>query len=486
MRKAIVIGAGFGGIAAAVRLKKKGYEVEIVDRCNNLGGRAQFFNKEGFKYDAGPTIITAPFLFKELFALHNKNLEDYVSLKPLDIWYRFIYNDGTHFDYEKSLKNTISNIKNICKEDANNYKILLDKSKKIYDVAFKELANKPFHNLSFMIKQIPTLLKFKSYESVYKFTSKHLKNEKLRRAFSIQPLLVGGNPFDTTCIYSLIHFLEREHGVYFAMGGTGKLVNAFTNLIEEIGVKVSLDTTIEKFSFNKNKISAAYDQKGVKREADIYVSNTDPIYLYKYLIKNKNNMIFNLKQNRIRHSMGLFVLFFGTKKKYNKVKHHTILFGEENFELLNKIFHKYELPTDISIYLHRPTATDNTFAPQGCDSFYALVPVPNLIAKNISWDTQAQSFRKLIIEVLERRLMPGLKNEIKHCFHMSPVDFKERYLSDAGAGFSLAPFFTQSAWFRFHNKSEIIKNLYLVGAGTHPGAGLPGVLSSAKTLESLL
>ena len=206
MRKAIVIGAGFGGIAAAVRLKKKGYEVEIVDRCNNLGGRAQFFNKEGFKYDAGPTIITAPFLFKELFALHNKNLEDYVSLKPLDIWYRFIYNDGTHFDYEKSLKNTISNIKNICKEDANNYKILLDKSKKIYDVAFKELANKPFHNLSFMIKQIPTLLKFKSYESVYKFTSKHLKNEKLRRAFSIQPLLVGGNPFDTTCIYSLFKY----------------------------------------------------------------------------------------------------------------------------------------------------------------------------------------------------------------------------------------------------------------------------------------
>ncbi len=485
MKKAIVIGAGFGGIAAALRLKKKVSEVEIIDRCNKLGGRAQFFDIKGFKYDAGPTIITAPFLFKELFALHNKKLEDYVTLKPLEIWYRFIYNDGTFFDYEKSISKTISNIEKINQDDAKSYQNLLMQSKKIYDLAFSELANKPFHNFSTMLRQIPSLLKFRSYESVYKFTSRHLKSEKLRRAFSIQPLLVGGNPFDTTCIYSLIHYLERAHGVYFCMGGTGNLVKAFAKLMEEVGIKITLNTTINKFNLVKNKICSVHDDKGKKREADIFVSNIDPLYLYKNLIKLESR-IFKYKKKYARHSMGLFVLFFGTRKCFNQIQHHTILFGEQYYELLVKIFKQYELPSDISIYLHRPTATDKSFAPKGCDSFYALVPVPNLISKKISWNTEAKKFKNLIIKTLEKKLMPELSKEIIQCFYMTPSDFKEKYLSDKGAGFSLAPFFTQSAWFRFHNKSEIIKNLYLAGAGTPPGAGLPGVVSSAKVLEKLL
>ena len=485
MKKAIVIGAGFGGIASALRLKKKGYEVEIIDRCNNLGGRAQFFDIKGFKYDAGPTIITAPFLLKELFTLHNKRLEDYVTLKPLEVWYRFIYNDGTFLDYEKSISKTIRNIERINKDDAKSYKNLLMQSKKIYDLAFSELAHKPFHDFSTMLRQIPSLLKFRSYESVYTFTSRYLKSEKLRRAFSIQPLLVGGNPFDTTCIYSLIHYLERAHGVYFCMGGTGNLVKAFSKLMEEAGIRITLDTTINKFNLIQNKICSVHDDKGIKREADIFVSNIDPLYLYKNLIKLENK-IFKYKKNFARHSMGLFVLFFGTKKPFSQIQHHTILFGEQYYELLVKIFKKHELPSDISIYLHRPTATDKSFAPKGCDSFYALVPVPNLISKKISWNTEAINFKNLIIKTLEKKLMPELSKEIVQCFYMTPVDFKEKYLSDKGAGFSLAPFFTQSAWFRFHNKSEIIKNLYLVGSGTHPGAGLPGVISSAKVLETLL
>ena len=486
MKKAIVIGAGFGGIASAIRLIKKGYKVELVDRCNNLGGRAQFFNIKGFKYDAGPTIITAPFLFEELFSIHNKKLEDYITLKPLDVWYRFIYNDGTYFDYEKSIEKTILNMKEISKDDANNYHNLLESSKKIYDLAFTKLAHQPFHNLSTMIKQIPFLLKFRSYENVYKFTSRYLKNEKLRRAFSIQPLLVGGNPFETTCIYSLIHYLERAHGVYFAMGGTGNLVKALSKLMKEIGVKITLNTTINKFILNNKKIYSVIDQKGNERKADIFISNLDPLHLYKNIISSNNSLSLKYKKKYAKHSMGLFVLFFGTKKKFKDIKHHSIIFGKEYFELLEKIFKRNELPKDISIYLHRPTATDSSFAPKGCDSFYALVPVPNLESKSILWEKEANNFKNHIVKVLEKKLMPGLKKEIVQEFYMTPLDFKNNYLSDEGAGFSLAPFFTQSAWFRFHNKSEVLDNLFLVGAGTHPGAGVPGVLSSAKVLESLL
>ena len=315
VKKAIVIGGGFGGIASALRLKRKGYDVEIIDRCNNLGGRAQVYENQGFKYDAGPTIITAPFLFKELFAIHNKKLEDYVTLKPLKVWYRFVYNDGTFFDYEKSIIKTIRNIEVIDKNDAKNYRKLLMQSKKIYDIAFTELSHIPFHNLFTMLKQIPTLLRYRSYESVYKFTSRYLKNEKLRRAFSIQPLLVGGNPFETTSIYSLIHYLERAHGVYFAMGGTGALVKAFAKLLDEVNIKVILNTTINKFNLRKNNIYSIVDHRGKERKADIFISNTDPLYLYKHLIKSEDKML-KYKKKHAKHSMGLFVLFFGTKKNF--------------------------------------------------------------------------------------------------------------------------------------------------------------------------
>ena len=246
MKKAIVIGAGFGGLASAIRLRKKGYNVEIVDRCNNLGGRAQFLNLNGFKHDMGPTLITAPFLFKELFELFNKNINNYVKLVPLKTWYRFIFEDGSYLDYDKSLKQTITNIRKINENDAINYPKMIDASKLIYDLAFTQLADQPFHQLSYMFKQIPSLIKFKSYNSVFQFVSKYMQDDKLRRAFSIPPLLVGGNPFTTTCIYSLITYLERKHGVFFAMGGTGKIVTALSKLINEIGIKVSLNTTIKR------------------------------------------------------------------------------------------------------------------------------------------------------------------------------------------------------------------------------------------------
>ena len=485
MKKAIVIGAGFGGIAAALRLRKKGYEVELVDRCNNLGGRAQVFYKNGFKHDAGPTLITAPFLLEELFLLFNKDISKYVELKSIDPWYRFIYDDGTIFDYSRSLEKTIDNIKKIDEIDAANYKSLLNASKNIYDIAFTKLADKPFHSFYFMLKQLPALVKFRADLSVYQFVSRYLKHDKLRRAFSIQPLLVGGNPFTTTSIYSLIHYLERKHGVYFAMGGTGNLVNALGRLMDETGIKISLNKTIEKIKIEDDKIIEIIDHNGIKNRADIYVSNIDPMYLYKNLIKTDKSFSINIKTKLARHSMGLFVLFFGTKKKYTNIKHHTILFGREYEKLLNKIFSINILPKDISIYLHRPTATDESFAPNQCDSYYALVPVPNL-GSNINWIKDGNYFKNLVIDVLEKKLLKDLKKFIVDDFFMTPLDFKEKYLSYLGTGFSVAPYFTQSAWFRFHNKSEVIKNLILVGAGTHPGAGIPGVISSAKVIERFL
>jgi phytoene desaturase len=485
MKKAIIIGAGFGGIASAIRLKKKGYEVEIIDRCNNLGGRAQTFNVNGFKHDAGPTLITAPFLFEELFKLFNKDVKEYINFVPLNPWYRFIFNDNSIFDYERSLENTIENIRRISPEDALSYPKMLEASKNIYDIAFTQLSDQPFHSFLFMCKQIPSLLKFKSYNSVYEFVSQYVKNEKLRKAFSIPPLLVGGNPFTTTCIYSLIHYLERAHGVYFAMGGTGKIVKELGHLLDHIGVKIRLNTTIEKINIKESRIYEIIDNFGNTHKSDIYISNTDPLYLYNNLLKRKINTSIYLKKNFTQISMGLFVLFFGTKKKYNNIKHHTILFGKEYKGLLEKIFHGNKLPDDISIYLHRPTATDSSFAPKGCDSFYALVPVPNLKSK-IDWNKHGLLFKEHVISVLSNKILFDLKKYIVNDFYMSPEDFKSDYLSYQGSGFSISPLFTQSAWFRFHNKSELIHNLYLVGAGTHPGAGIPGVLSSAKVLERIV
>ena len=485
MKKAIVIGGGFGGIASAIRLKKRGFDVELVDRCNSLGGRAQVFTKNGFKHDAGPTLITAPFLFKELFKMHNKQISDYVTLKPIDPWYRFIFNDGTNFDYVSSLEKTIANMSLISKKDAANYNKMLEASKNIYDLAFTGLADKPFHSFPFMFKQLPALIKFRANRSVFSFISSYFQNDKIRRAFSIQPLLVGGNPFTTTCIYSLIHFLERQHGVYFAMGGTGALVKALNKLMLEIGIKVNLNTTIEKINVNNRRIEKIIDQNGKERKADYYISNIDPLYLYNNLIKPKNSFLLRYKKKYARYSMGLFVLFFGTKIKYTKVKHHTILFGKQYKELLENIFIYKKISDDISIYLHRPTATDNSFAPKGCDSFYALVPVPNLNSK-INWEREGNKFKNNIINILDKTILNNLKENIVDDFFMTPKSFENDYLAFKGTGFSVAPFFTQSAWFRFHNKSEEIKNLFLVGAGTHPGAGIPGVLSSAKVLDNLL
>ena len=484
--KLIVVGSGFGGIAAALRMRAKGYEVTLLEKQADLGGRARVFTKDGFTYDAGPTVITAPYLFNELFSLFKKNIEDYVKIVPLDLWYRFVFNDGSVFNYsgnENEMESQISKISN----DLNGYKKLITFTEKIFNKGFVELSDKPFNNFLFMIKQIPALLKLKSYQSVYQLVSSYISNEKLRRIFSMHPLLVGGNPFSTTAIYALILFLEKKWGIHYAMGGTGKIVEALEKLMKEEDITILKNAEVVEFLTKNKKITGIQLKNGSIINCDYLICNSDPPNVYKNLIKSNNqyNFLFNQKIKRMNYSMGLFVYYFGSKKKYNNIAHHTICFGNSYQDHLKKIFEDKILTDDISYYLHRPTATDPSMAPENHDAFYVLVPVPNNLS-GINWKEKGDSFKELVIAKMEKTTLPNLRENIVSDFYLTPDYFEQELSTLHGSGFSIQPKFTQSAYFRFHNQSEIFSNMFFVGAGTHPGAGMPGVLSSAKVLDKLL
>jgi len=484
---AIVVGAGFGGIAAALRLRAKGYRVTLIDRTGMLGGRAQVFERDGFRHDAGPTVVTAPFLFDELFELFGKRREDYVNFVPLKPWYRFYFDeDGSIFDYGGTIEETKAEMARFDPADAEGYDRLLEHSRKLFDAGFTELADKPFHDPLMMGRQIPRLVTLGSYRTVWDFVCKHFRSPKIRQALSIQPLLVGGSPFDTTSIYGLIHYLERKWGVFFAMGGTGALVRALGRLMQEEGIEIRLNTTASSIIVENRRARGVLLDSGEKIAADIVVSNADAMHLYRNMLPREAlSLSARLKERHARLSMGLYVLYFGTTRQYPDVAHHTIWLGRRYKELLDDIFKRKILANDFSLYVHRPTATDASFAPAGCDSFYVLCPVPNLLG-NVAWEYEGRLLRDRIVAALDRTILPGLKQTIVSDFFMTPEDFARNYLSVAGAGFSIAPHFTQSAWFRFHNKAEGIDGLYLTGAGTHPGAGMPGVLCSAKVIDRLI
>lgn len=485
-QRAIVVGAGFGGLAAALRLRARGYDVEVVDRQAAPGGRAQVYERASFIHDAGPTVITAPFLFEELFGLFGESLEDHVKLVPVDPWYRFEFEDGNRFDYGGTVEDTLAEIARFDERDVDGYKRLLESSRRIFDKGFTELADRPFLRIRDMLRVVPDLVKLGSYRTVSGLVSKHLRNPQLREAFSIQPLLVGGNPFDTTSIYALIHYLERKWGVWFAMGGTGALVRGLTDLAERHGVRFRLGTTVEKLIVENGQARGVVIDDGTRLASDVVVSDGDPPWLYRNAIEASDRSRWtNRKIDRLKYSMGLFVLYFGTRRKYDDVAHHTIVMGPRFKGLLNDIFNRQVLADDFSLYLHRPTATDPSMAPDGCDSFYVLSPVPNM-QSGIDWSEEGPRYRDRIVAELSRRVLPGLEDSICEDFFVTPEHFQQSYLSRHGTGFSIAPLFQQSAWFRFHNASEDVDGLYLVGAGTHPGAGVPGVLSSAKALDRVV
>ena len=485
--KSIVIGSGFGGIAAALRLRARGHQVTLIEKHPDLGGRARVFKKNGFTFDGGPTVITAPYLINELFDLFKKDPKDYIKLTPLKIWYQFIFEDKTKFDYsgnESEMKNQIQKI-NIA--DVKGYERLVNFTKKIFDKGFTELADVPFDKPFVMMKQLPALLKLKSYKSVYSLVSSYIRNEKLRRMLSMHPLLVGGNPFSTTSIYGLILYLEKKWGIHYSMGGTGNIIKGYEKLMNEVGIKILKESEVTKIISKNNKISGIQINNKIDIEADNVICNADPPAVYEKLLSqnNNNSILFNWKKNRMEYSMGLFVYYFGTKKIYEDVEHHTIKFGNKYKEHLDDIFNKKKLNEDISYYLHRPTATDKSMAPKGNDCFYVLVPVPNNQSK-INWDIEGKKMKKLVIEKMEKDLMPNLSDNIVEDFYLTPDYFEKDLNTKYGSGFSIQPKFTQSAYFRFHNKSEVYDGLYFVGAGTHPGAGVPGVLSSAKVLDKII
>ena len=483
----IVIGSGFGGIAAALRLRAKGHDVTLIEKHQDLGGRARVFKRNGFTFDGGPTVITAPYLINELFELFKKNPKDYIELSPLKIWYQFIFEDRSKFNYSGNENEMKAQIGELSQEDVQGYEKLVNFTKKIFDKGFTELADVPFDKPFVMVQQLPALLKLKSYKSVYSLVSSYIKNEKLRRMLSMHPLLVGGNPFTTTSIYGLILYLEKKWGIHYSMGGTGNIIKGFEKLMNEVGIKVIKGNEVKKIISKNTKITGVQLSNDNTINADIVICNADPPAVYEKLLdgNSNNSFLFNWKKKRMEYSMGLFVYYFGTKKIYENVEHHTIKFGNKYKEHLDDIFDKKKLNEDISYYLHRPSATDKSMAPEGNDCFYVLVPVPNN-QSGIDWNTEGEKMKSLIINKMEKDLMPNLKENIVEDFYLTPDYFEKDLNTKFGSGFSIQPKFTQSAYFRFHNKSEIYDGLYFVGAGTHPGAGVPGVLSSAKVLDKIL
>ncbi|WP_022977575.1 phytoene desaturase [Nevskia ramosa] len=483
---AVVIGSGFGGLAAAVRLGARGYRVSVLEKLDAPGGRAYVYRQDGYTFDAGPTIVTAPFLFEELWALCGKQLADDVELRPVAPFYRIRFANGEVFDYSGDAEAMRREIARFSPDDVAGYERYMQMSEAIFKVGFEELGHVPFDSILDMLKVAPDLMKLASYRTVYGLVSQYIRDERLRTVLSFHPLLVGGNPFSTTSVYCLISHLERKWGVHFAMGGTGRLVTGLVGLIEGQGGAVSCNREVAEITLNGRRATGVRLASGETMAADIVVSNADAAWTYRKLLPTTARKRWSdAKLKRARYSMGLFVWYFGTRRQYPEVEHHTILLGPRYKELLTDIFDRKILADDFSLYLHRPTATDPSLAPAGCDAFYVLSPVPHL-ASGTNWAHEAERYRKSIEKLLSATLLPGLENEIVTSRLLTPQDFQDRLNSVNGAAFSLEPILTQSAWFRPHNRSEDVDNLYLVGAGTHPGAGLPGVLSSARVLDTVV
>jgi phytoene desaturase len=483
---AVVIGAGFGGLAAAVRLGARGYRVTVVDRLDQPGGRARVFRDQGFVYDAGPTIITAPFLLEELWELAGERMSDHVELLPVTPFYRIRFDDGSTFNYTGDTEAMCAEIARFSPEDVAGYRKFLERSEAIFKVGFQQLADVPFNSAMDMLRIVPDMIKLGSHRTVYQMVSKYIRHPKIRQVLSFHPLLVGGNPFSVTSIYSLIAYLEREWGVWFARGGTGALVQGLVRLIENQGSEVRLNAEVAQITLDGQRATGVRLASGEQIDADVVISNADAAWTYRNLLPASARSTWtDRKLERTNYSMSLFVWYFGTDRVYEDVEHHTILLGPRYEGLLRDIFGNKHLAEDFSLYLHRPTKTDPKLAPQGKDTFYVLSPVPHLDS-GVDWSTTAERYRQAVSDYLEEAVMPGLSKHIVSSRVLTPQGFRDDYLSVKGAAFSIEPRLSRSAYFRPHNQSEDIEGLYLVGAGTHPGAGVPGVLSTARVLDRIV
>ena len=484
--KVVVIGAGFGGLAVAIRLTARGHDVELIEKRLEAGGRAGVFRKDGFTFDAGPTILTAPQMIAELFHCAGRRMEDFVRLVAVSPFYRVRFHDGTSIDWTGDERERCDAISRLSPGDVEGYRAFARESRAIFDQAFP-LIDQSFESIGAMVRAAPSLAKARAWRSVTTVVDSHVSDSRIRQLLGFHPLLIGGNPYESPSIYALIHELERRWGVWFAMGGTGALVSALLRVFIESGGRFRPGSEVMSIELDSaRRASGVRIASGERIPAEIVICNGDVVRSYRDLVEpSARRANPDRRLARYRQGMSLFVIYFGTDRRYEDVAHHEILLGPRFKGLLADVFHNGTLADDFSLYLHRPTATDPSLAPAGCDAFYVLSPVPNL-GSGIDWGAVGDAYRDRIVRHLEERLLPGLRDHIVTEMRVDPRYFRDELNSDLGSAFSLQPLFRQSAWFRPHAQSEDVSNLYFVGAGTHPGAGIPGVLSSAKIVDRLI
>jgi phytoene desaturase len=487
MKTAAVIGSGFGGLALAIRLQSAGVQTILFEKRDRLGGRAYVYKQDGFTFDAGPTVVTDPSCIEEVFTLSGRKLSDYAELLPVDPFYRLLWEDGYTFDYCSDETRLLDQIRRKNAPDADGYVRFHDYSMELCREGYQKLGAVPFLSFWSMIRAAPQLVGLQSYRSVYDRLGDFVKDPQLRQAFSFHTLLVGGDPFKTSAIYALIHALERQWGVWFPRGGTHALIEAMGKLFTDLGGTVRLGTPVKEVTVENGAAREVITANGARLRVDAVASNADIIHTYETLFGKAPTAARKARALKTkRFSNSLFVAYFGLKKRHENIAHHSIIFGPRYRELIAEIFSGPNLPDDFSLYLHRPTATDPALAPAGCDAYYVLSPVPNLGKAKIDWRVEGPKYRDRIFAYLEERYIPGLTSDLVTSRIFTPADFETELNAHLGSAFSIEPILTQSAYFRVHNRDDQIPNLYFVGAGTHPGAGIPGVVGSAKATASLM
>ena len=484
-RKAAVIGSGFGGLALAIRLQSAGIDTTVLEARDKPGGRAYHWEKAGHIFDAGPTVITDPACLRELWELTGADMARDVDLMPVSPFYRLSWPDGTIFDYVNDDELLARQIEALEPADVEGYRLFLQYAAGVYVEGYEKLGAVPFLDFKSMLRAAPQLARYQAWRSVYSMVSRFVRNDKLRQALSFHTLLVGGNPMTTSAIYALIHKLERDGGVWFAKGGTNQLVAGMVRHLERLGGSVRLADPVDGIATEGGRATVVRTRSGWSERFDAVASNADVVRTYD-MLGHASAKRSSTKLKRKRFSPSLFVVHFSTEGAWPEVPHHSILFGPRYAELLKEIYRGSSLPNEPSIYLHHPTATDPSMAPEGRSTFYALAPVPHLGKAEIGWEAAGPAYAKRLLEILEQRSLPGLSSRLGEVFHYGPADFERDLNSHLGSAFSLEPLLTQSAFFRVHNRDDTVRNLYFVGAGTHPGAGIPGVVGSAKATARLM
>lgn len=487
MKSAVVIGSGFGGLALAIRLQAAGIQTTIIEARDKPGGRAYYWERDGFIFDGGPTVITDPPCLTQLWALTGHDMASDIELMPVMPFYRLNWADGTNFDYSNDEAKLRSEIAKLNPADVEGYAKFLEYSAGVHDEGYVKLGTKAFLDFASMIKAAPALAKYQAWRSVYSMVSSFVQNEKLREALSFHTLLVGGNPMKTSAIYALIHKLEKDGGVWFAKGGTNRLVAAMVTQFERIGGKMILGDAVERIETQGERTTGIVTQSGHRIDCDAVATNGDIMHSYRDMLgHHPRGTKAAASLSRKKFSPSLFVVHFGIKGSWPGIPHHMILFGPRYKGLLDDIYTHGVLPQDFSLYLHHPTVSDPSMAPEGCSTFYALAPVAHQGKLPIDWEEMGPVFEKRILDEVGRRLIPDIHERIVTKFHYTPADFGTDLNAHLGSAFSLEPVLTQSAWFRVHNRDDVLSNLYFVGAGTHPGAGIPGVVGSAKATAELM